>query len=97
MVVALAPHTVKVAAKALDLMSLPRPVPVRLFVPVFPIRNLTGGCQASDNCTAALPQHRTFLLQGLFQSQRCSAKIGISWLRATAHLGFELGPARVLH
>ena len=86
---ALAPHTVRVASEALNLMNLPRPVPVRLFVPVFPIRDLSGGCRASDNCTTAQPQQRTFLLQGLFQSQRCSTQIGVSWLRTTAHLDSE--------
>ena len=70
-VVALAPHTVNVASEGLELMNLPHPVRVRLFVPVFPIKD-PSGCQASGNCSNPQLQRRTFLLQGLFQSYRCS-------------------------
>lgn len=71
-IVALAPHTVRVASEALHLMTLPDSVPVRLFIPVFPIKDLSDGCQASGICSSPQAQRRTFLLQGLFQSQRCA-------------------------
>ena len=77
-IVALAPHTVRVASEALHFMSLPHPVLVRLFVPVFPIKDISDGCQASGNCTTPRPQQRTFLLQGLFQSQRWTTHTKVS-------------------
>ena len=70
-ILALAPHTVLVASKAVQFMSLPHPPPVRLFVPVFPIKDASAGCQTQDDCNTAKSEHRTFLLQGLFQSHRC--------------------------
>lgn len=68
-VLALAPHTVSVAAKAVSLMNIPKPPPARLFVPLFPIRDL---CQSSDGCRSPDSDQKSFVLQGLFQSHRCA-------------------------
>ena len=69
-VLTLAPHTVDIASKAVDFMNLPQVPPVRLLVPVFPIKNLVTSCQPPADCNRTVSQQKTFVLQGLFQSQR---------------------------
>ena len=67
---ALAPHTVSAASQALAQIDLAHAVPARLFVPVFPIGNLSSSCESESACTAAESAQKAFVLQGLFQSHR---------------------------
>lgn len=67
---ALAPHTVSAAVQALARIDLAHAVPARLFVPVFPIGNLSSSCESESACTAAESAQKAFVLQGLFQSHR---------------------------
>ena len=67
---ALAPHTVSAASQALARIDLAHAVPTHLFVPVFPIGNLSRSCKSESACTVAESAQKAFVLQGLFQSHR---------------------------
>ena len=67
---ALAPHTVSATSQALSRIDLAHAVPTRLFVPVFPVGNLSSSCESESACSAADSAQKAFVLQGLFQSHR---------------------------
>ena len=67
---ALAPHTVSAASQALARIDVAQAVPTCLFVPVFPIGNMSSSCELESACTAADSAQKAFVLQGLFQSHR---------------------------
>lgn len=63
-VLALAPHTVEAASRALSARGISEPA--QLFVPVFPV-------DVADKAAAGEHEGRGFVLQGLFEPQRRAA------------------------